>query len=101
MEFCEQYGVYVRVEHPYPQAAGPELQRVARAEALRRKLRFDDKSVQERSVRIGMTECQMVAALGYPERENRTIVPGAIKTQNVYGRLYVYTAGNRIVAIQD
>ncbi len=52
-------------------------------------------------VQIGMTPAQVRASWGDPEEVNRTILPGTVHEQWVYGNSYVYLEDGIVTAIQN
>ena len=60
-------------------------------EIKRRKLKFNELSIKDGTIKIGGFECDVFAAYGAPERYNRTVNQYGTKVQFVYNRTYVYT----------
>ena len=75
--------------------------KLAKAEALHRKLVFNDSLIRKEQVRIGMSECQLYAAWGLPSDQNRTVGSWGIHIQHIYGNAYVYTENGRVTSWQD
>lgn len=57
--------------------------------------------VISRQVRVGMSACAALAALGPPEAINRTASIGSFSEQWVYEGLYVYTNGKVVTSWQN
>lgn len=108
-QFCSWYGDIVRGQKPsyfHLVAEGygdGELLTIFKKQSKLRKLSFDDKYVQNKSIRIGMTTCMLYAALGEPRTENRTTGSWGQHIQHVYGshRDYVYSENGRVTGWQD
>jgi hypothetical protein len=102
-EFCVAFGLATRdrrivEEHPVVD----EVPSMAAVEAKRRKLQFNMPRVMSQTLQVGDTRCQMLAALGEPRTQNRTVTSGAVRLQHIYGRkLLVYTTNDVVTAFQD
>jgi len=57
--------------------------------------------IMARKVVIGMKKEQVVESLGRPEDINRTVLPGQVTEQWVYGGLYVYFTDGIVTSFQD
>lgn len=75
--------------------------KLVKAEALRRKLVFNDSLIRKEKVRIGMSECELYAAWGLPGEQNRTVGSWGVHIQHIYGNSYVYTENGRVTSWQD
>lgn len=98
-DFCVAYGKALRGDQEY----GTNVDDVARSEARRRKMTFDNKVVRNEQVRIGMSVCQMLASWGWPQDQNRSVGSWGTHVQHVYGQggPYIYTENGRITSWQD
>lgn len=59
------------------------------------------RSVETKSVFIGMSESALVCALGWPSHRNRTVTAAGESVQWVYRDLIVYTDNGSVTAFQD
>jgi hypothetical protein len=89
-----------------------DRQNAIQAEITRRGLidLADWDMVRQHRVRIGMTECALLASWGYPIDSHRTVTQGGDETQLVFGACnwgncspsrYGYVQNGRVVAIQN
>lgn len=62
---------------------------------------FED--IQKKRIRIGTSECALVAALGRPEKTNKTVTARGYTMQWVYRELgsYVYTSNGKVTSWQE
>ena len=59
-------------------------------------------AIKAKHIGIGMSECEMLASQGMPERYNRSVTAAGTRIQYVYpGRLYIYTDNGIVTAWQD
>lgn len=54
-----------------------------------------------RHIRLGMTQAEVLAVMGEPNRQHRTFSAHGRREQWVYGRLYLYFQDGKFVAWQD
>jgi hypothetical protein len=101
LEFCAAYGSAVRGEGFEGVFFGPDGASAAKAEARRRKLRFDDATVRSQKFRIGSPACDLFASLGLPMKRNRTVSAGRESIQHVYASVTVYTVNGVVTSWQD
>jgi len=57
--------------------------------------------IRSRTIQIGITEEAMRCSWGAADRRNRTILPGTVEAQWVYGDKLVYTENGIVRALQD
>lgn len=88
--------------------AGPaaEAWRIAVAQEAIKNYGFADRDVgyiRERRVRLGMAECSVLAALGVPDKLNRTTNAAGRYDQWVYRKrgVYVYTQDGTVTSWQE
>ena len=98
-QLCATYGMLSRGN---PRADALPL---IETELDRRNLRLTtderDLVIRER-IRVGVSQCVMYAAWGFPVRENRTVTGGGESIQHVYsGRNYAYTRNGVVTALQN
>lgn len=103
LDFCVKYGIVLRGENPEDFGKAQGLLLIFDNEAKKRKIRFNKKLVESRKIRIGMTDCELLAAWGYPSDTNRSVGSWGAHVQHVYGRNgpYVYTENGIVKAFQD
>lgn len=104
LDICQSYGVY---------AASPlwaASAQSSRDELIRRKALTDEEwaIVQQRSIKIGMSQCALYASWGRPDRQNRSVSAGGVVIQHVYNAgyrhvrpSYVYTMDGTVTSWQD
>lgn len=100
LQFCAAYGTALR-DSQIEGLNVANAESLVRAEATRRKYRFDDRTVTAGRIGIGATTCAVYAAWGLPRDTNRTIRRGQVDVQHVFGGAYVYTVNGIVTAIQD
>lgn len=102
-DFCDDYGKAIRGEELGESGVlAPDVAiKLVKAEARRRKLVFNDTQIKKGLVRIGMSECQLYAAMGLPNEQNRTVGKWGVHIQHIYGGTYVYTENGRVTSWQD
>ncbi len=102
-EFCVAFGQAIRGVWIDSVGVSKEVLAMAKAEAVRRKLSLNQSLVRAEKVRIGMTECELYASWGLPEKQNRSVGAWGIHTQHVFGSFgaYVYTQNGRVTSWQD
>lgn len=101
---CKKYGLQ-RHNH-FAQGINPRAEAEYRQEIDRRRLLSEREQANTDApkprVWIGMSQCAMYAAMGYPKRENRTATGGGIRIQHVFGdRDYIYTSNGTVTGWQD
>lgn len=101
--FCYFYGKAVRGEEELNFMSAEETKKLAKKEAARRKLSFNDSLILDEKIKIGVSQCQMYAAWGEPKRESRSVGPWGVHIQHVYGDFgpFVYTENGRVKSFQD
>jgi hypothetical protein len=57
--------------------------------------------ISSRTIQIGITEGAMRCSWGPAERRHRTILPGTVDAQWVYGSKLIYTTNGVVTALQD
>jgi hypothetical protein len=104
LDICQSYGVF---------SASPLWAARAqshRDELIRRKALTNEEwtIVQQRSIRIGMSQCALYASWGRPDRSNRSVAAGGVVIQHVYNAgyrhirpRYVYTRDGTVTGWQD
>lgn len=101
---CQMHGSQVK--------AGFTAESIAtvRAELQRRHLVAESEwtDVDQRRVRVGMSQCAMLAVMGTPDRQNRTVSNSTVRVQHVFDSgyrytkaKYVYTENGVVTAFQD
>lgn len=101
---CQMHGSQVK--------AGFAAESIAtlRSELQRRHLVADDEwpDVDRQRVRVGMSQCAMLAVMGTPDRQNRTVSNNTVRVQHVFDSgyryikaKYVYTENGKVTAFQD
>lgn len=100
-DFCALYGDALRGQAINRFQLVQAVPSFTSAEARRRKLRIEDRLVTDQRVRLGSSLCQLYAALGPPDRANRTVGAWGEDIQHVYKRGYVYTRNGVVTAFQD
>ena len=102
-KYCSTYGDAVRNQYLDDIGLSPEIIRLTRLEARKRGLRMDDKLIAVGKIKIGLSECNMIASWGIPQGSNRTVTASSIRIQHVYGDFgpYVYTLNSLITSWQD
>lgn len=102
LEFCTNYGRFLRGHDFSEQLEGGGLASVFSAEAKRRRLSLDMKAAKEELIRIGMNECSLYAVMAYPKQINRSIGGWGERRQYWYGGdLYVYMQNGRVTALHN
>ena len=102
-DLCEAIGTAIRDSTVDTIGNYPELSRLVQAEARRRGYSFSVELVKSQKVRIGMTECELYASLGFPDKQNRTVSQSGEHIQHVYSSMeaYFYTRNGRLTSWQD
>lgn len=73
----------------------------ARKLAATRGLRVDEALTKRERIKLGISECQLFASFGLPERANRSVGSWGVHVQYIYGRTYVYTKNGTVTSWQD
>jgi hypothetical protein len=99
-QFCAAYGKAMRAKDkngntPYSIAM---LERAINEFGV--KAGFID-AVSSRHIALGMSQCEVIAAWGRPERANRSVGSFGEHYQLVYGDGYVYTENGTVTSWQD
>ncbi len=100
-EVCVYYGKALRGYLKNQFLQFPNSESVVLAEAKRRNIKLDIASVKKGTIKIGMSECSMLAAWGEPESSNRSVGRWGVHTQHVYHSTYIYTENGIITSWQD
>lgn len=102
-EFCDAFGKAIRGVWIDNIGASKEVIVMARTEATRRKLSFNQNLVRAEKVRIGITECELYASWGLPERQSRSVGSWGVHIQHIFGLSgpYVYTQNGIVRSWQD
>lgn len=102
-ELCEAYGNAVRGEFINQLGTSEPIRKLVKAEAKRRGLRFNEKSVKAEEITLRMNECSLVAAWGKAASKNTTVTSRSVSVQHVYGNYgpYVYTVNGVVVSWQN
>ena len=99
---CVAYGSALREGKVDGIGSLPEITKLVKRELVRRKFKLEDSLVRKRSIKIGISECQLYASWGMPEDQNRTVGGWGVHIQHVYGSgTYVYTENGRVTSWQD
>lgn len=64
-------------------------------------LNMDDEAIKKKNVYLNMRVCNMYAAFGTPDNENRHVSSSGVSIQHVYGRTYIYTDNGVVTSWQD
>lgn len=99
-DFCDAYGKAVRGEGIQEIGDVPDILKLIKPEARRRKLVFNDAKIKSERIGIGISECQLYASWGVGQ-QNRTVGSWGVHIQHVYGNSYVYTENGRVTSWQD
>lgn len=97
--FCPALGKAIRSKNLPPERPGMLLYA-----AERFGVSGDDwEPIKTRSLRIGMSECSLIAAIGLPETANRHVYATGTRIQWVYRsrHLYVYSTDGVVTSWQD
>lgn len=72
-------------------------------EVKRRKITVNQKLVEGEKLKMGMSDCELLASWGYPEDINRSVGSWGTHVQYVYRSLktYVYTRNGKVTSWQD
>lgn len=100
-DFCIAYGNAARGEEVSDFGEIPNIVKLVKTEARRRKIVFSDALVRDMQIKIGMTECQLLAVWGAPRAQNQSTGVWGDHTQHVYNGAYVYTENGRVVSWQN
>lgn len=100
-EFCEAFGEISRGTWIDDHEISKEAIKFAKTESSRRKLKLNSILINEKSIQIGISECELYAAWGMPERQNRTVGSWGVNIQHIYSRVYVYTQNGVVRSWQD
>jgi hypothetical protein len=101
LDLCIFYGKILRDEKLDQPFSFKEAPAMIIAEAKKRGIKVNRDLVKNSQIRIGMSQCNLYAALGIPEHENRTVGSWGVKIQHVYDGLYVYTDNGIVTSWQD
>ncbi len=95
-KFCAAFGNALRGDSKAVAA-------VAHTEAKRRNLSFNSAAAIAQEFKMGESECQLYAAWGFPDSQNRSVGSWGVHTQHVYRDFgtYVYTENGRVTSWQD
>lgn len=91
---CAVYGTMLRT-------GDKKVADTARRIASKRAIRIDEAMAKQERIRIGISECQLFASFGLPERANRSVGSWGVHVQYIYGRTYVYTKNGAVTSWQD
>lgn len=102
-DFCMTYGRFLRGDRIDKVGALENIAPYVNKEVARRKLSFNKTLIREERIRIGMSECELYAAWGFPKSNNRSAGSWGIHIQHLYGDWgpYVYTENGRVTSWQD
>lgn len=100
-DVCVAYGKSLRNEKLNEFLSFKDAPKYIYAEVKRRKMKFSQNLVKEANIQIGMSICNMYAAWGFPEDENRSVGSWGTDIQHVYGSTYVYTRNGVVTSWQD
>ena len=100
-EFCICYGNALRNQTLANGYDGPEAPGLVRQEAKRRKLRIVDTEAISEKIKIGITQCQMLASWGEPRDKNRSVGSWGVHIQYIYSGAYVYIKNGVVTGFQD
>lgn len=64
-------------------------------------LNMEDNSIKNKTIHLKMNICNMYAAWGLPEDENRSVGSFGVHIQHIYPGTYVYTENGVITSYQD
>ncbi len=101
-KFCFELGRSVRSAIKKPTEYSAAM--VEKATTVHRVRLTDISAIEKRQPEIGMEACAILAALGQPERSNRSVLRnGDEHLQLVYSgrRLYIYLENGKLVSYQD
>ena len=99
---CLAIGTAIRESEVSGIGSYPELQDLVKKEATRRRLLIDYALVSASKIRLGISECQLLASWGEPESRNRSVGPWGEHIQHVYaGQSFVYTENGRVKSWQN
>ena len=101
--FCIALGQSLRGEWIYGVGDFAYVAPLVKAEAARRKLSINNKSlITGKKIKTGMSECELYASWGLPDSQHRSVGSWGVHTQNIYvGGNYVYTENGRVTSWQD
>jgi hypothetical protein len=106
-DFCVAYGKYL-AKQKIKEIGSLEknLSSLMKTEVKKRKLVIRTKYASTSSVRPGMTDCELFAAVGLPTKRNRDVGELGVHVQNIYNfyggsDFYVYTENGRVTSWQD
>ena len=103
IDLCEAYGRAVRGEFINQLGNTEAMQKLVKAEAKRRKLKFDDRSVKDEEISLHINECALVAVWGKANRKNTYVNSNSVHVQHVYGTYgpYITTVNGIVVSWQN
>ncbi len=102
-QFCVALGKSLRGE-VVPEIDGvKDAIGLVRTEALHRKLSFNSSLIRSGKIKIGMTECELLASWGYPHDKHENVGRWGVHIQHVFGNFgpYVYTENGRVTSWQN
>lgn len=101
-DFCRNFGLALRREPIDDVPAGVNPVALFKADAKRRGLAINSGLVANERIRIGMSECELYASWGFPDRQSRSVGRYGTHIQHVYSsQVYVYTENGRVTGWQD
>lgn len=99
--FCKELGQALRSKKD-PEYTRAMIKRAA--DEFGTELKFRDESlIKEKSFQLGFTQCAVSAAIGYPERVNRSVYKSGVHEQWVYadGNVYIYFEDGILTSWQE
>ncbi len=103
LKFCVDYGDALRDQASSGNPMATKVLHLFNDDAARRGLPVNKALVLKQRIRIGITQCTLYAAWGFPRDTNRTVGPWGTHSQLVYGEYgpYVYLDNGVLRSFQD
>lgn len=100
--FCFVVGTATRDSFIIGIGTYPEFPTLVKKETTRRRLALNYNQILEKTIQIGISDCQLLATLGASIKQNRTVTRTSVHVQHIYSNgLFVYTENGRVTAWQD
>ncbi len=101
-DFCVVFGKSLRGERSVV-GNSKVVAALMETEANRRELSLDSNLIRSKTLRMGISECELYASWGHPSSRNRTVGSWGVHIQHVYGDFgnYVYTENGRVTSWQN
>jgi len=103
-KLCLLYGQSVRNEklsHSKLNMMAGNVRDLLRKQIINRNLSVSEDTAKKHAIRIGSTECELLAGYGLPSHKNRSVGSWGTHIQWVYGGTYIYSENGKVTSWQD